>query len=468
MLPAQYPQVFVAPQATDLEQAVLGALLLEKDAILLVEHLLKPEVFYSDKHQLIYAAIQAVDRAQTPIDLLTVSTQLLSTGDSEKIGGIYYLSTITKGVVSSANIEQHVKIILQAWTLRKVIHIAQQVLWEAYQPGADGLHVLEVAESSITSINGVLDQGRTMQYAHQVWKRTEAILANDGTKPAGLLSGFPSLDIKIIAFFAQLYIIAARPAMGKTAFLVQLVKNLSQGHAAHKPVPVGMLELETAEEPFIDRHLSNISGIAAARLKMGGLEESEKFTLSDAANDVLNTDIYATFLPSLDMARIRHFARLWRRKYGIRILFIDYLQLIAATEAEERMPRERQVAKIATGLAGLAIELNIPIVALAQLSRGVTNRSEKRPSLQDIRESGAIEQAGRCIMFLHRPEYYGETEDAEGNQLAAGTTELIIAKNNEGETGTVNFIMKAQYSKFIEADTAYDAPRWSALDIPGF
>lgn len=462
----------VPPQAKDLEEAVLGALMLER-SFLQIEEILQPHVFYVEAHQRIFTAMRSLSAKMQPIDIMTVTEELRRTGELDLVGGPYYITKLTNSVVSSANIEAHARIIIQKWIQREMITMSLRILEESYDDGADALDVLGNAEAKLSAVSQLISTGSTMNYNEAVAERTAFIMNNDGSRPPGLQTGFPSLDRLLMYFAVQLYIIAARPGVGKTALLLQLIRNISGGTKFHRGVPVGFLELETTEEAFIDRHLANISGLDSFKLKAGGLDESEKNRLQEAAGMIMQTEIYASFLSVMDMRMIRQKARVWVKKHGIKILFIDYLQIITATEQEEKMNRERQVSKLATGLAGLAKELKIPIVALAQLSREVLKRADKRPTLGDLRESGTIEAASKCIMFLHKPER--SDDDMIGNDLPEGAMEIIVAKHNDGPTGTAILIQVPHLSKYIDPGAGFQTgiagsmPQWKPVgEVPEF
>jgi replicative DNA helicase len=379
------------------------------------------------------------------------------------VGGPYYVTRLTNAVVSSANIESHARIILQMWIYRKLIKLSGETLTSSYEAREDPFDLMDSVEAGVYEIQTVLSGARSISYDTHLMERMRDVLGNDGSKPPGVQSGFVSLDRILLCFLPQLYVFAARPSMGKTAFLLQLVDNMTTGPDA---VPVGLLELETPAGNFLDRHLANKSGIDTYRLKAGGLEKEEKEKIMHAGQEIYNQPIYADFIPEVNLAMIRSKARAWVRKYKIKALLLDYLQIVTPNEQDEKLMRERQVAKIATGLAALAIDLKIPVIAFAQLSRMVLNRAGNRPNLGDLRESGTIEAAARCIAFIHRPEYYGEIADENGNPIPKGTTEIIVAKNNEGRTGTANLIMHAHLSKFT--DSLDPAKQWTAVEGDAF
>lgn len=464
----------VPPQARDLEDAVLGAIMLETHAFFIAREILEPECFYMESNQRIFKAMIAMEKRGVQIDLLTVVEELKSTGELDVVGGPYYVSKLTNAVVSSANIERHSRIVYQKFLGRLIINFSGELIGEAYEDEVDVFKIVEkMIKMNDSIVTKYLPTGQP--YDRLVMKTLKNILNTDPNKIHGIKTGFKSID-RIIDFFIDglFYVIAARPSMGKTAFLVQLIENLTKQYYIQRgdteetkeliiPKPVGVIELETHDEAFIQRQLSNISKIDSRKFKRGDLTEEEQKTLIDASNELLSKGMVCDFNPVSTITEVKMKAKSWKQKYNIGILFIDYLQFM---EPEDyRMPRERQVAVMSRGLAGLAKELGIPVVAFAQLSREVYKRADKRPQISDLRESGSIEQDARCIMFLHRPEYYGEMEDPESGASLKGITEVIVAKNNEGETGTAKLRMKKELSRFEELDDDPDAGPFKPLQI---
>lgn len=450
----------VPPQAKDLEEAILGAVMIEKDCFYLVKDILEAECFYVESHQRIFKAMYDMDVKHMPIDILTVCEELKFREELDLVGGPYYVTKLTNSVVSAANIEMHCRIVKQKFFQRKVIDYCGILIGDAYE---DSVDPLELVTNMISNNDEMLTKylPNDVLYEKVVSKVIDKIFNYDPNKLHGIPTGFKSLD-RVIDFFIDglFYVIAARPAMGKTAFLIQLVENLTKEIIRNgqlvKQDPIGVIELETHDEAFVHRQLANTSGINSRKFKRGDLTDEEKQKLEEAANELLNKGIVIDFTPTSTINQIRIKAKSWKRKFNIRMLLVDYLQFIESDDY--RMPRERQVAVISKGLAGLAKELAIPVVAFAQLSREVYKRADKRPQLSDLRESGSIEQDARCIMFLHRPDYYGETTDALTGESTEGITEVIVAKNNEGDTGTIKLRMIKHLSKFEELEDVLTIP----------
>lgn len=488
----------IPPQAKELEEAVLGAIMLEVKAFTVVKDILSAEMFYVEVHQRIFKAMCQLDGTNGGIDLLTVVEQLKKNEDLDFVGGPYFVSKLTNSVVSSANIERHSKIIFEKWLMRYVISNSGELINDAYMDERDPFELIQkMLNVNDLVINKYLPKHKTFDAL--LFTTINNILATGPRVTNGIRSGFLSLD-RIIDFFINglFYVIAARPSMGKTAFMVQLVENFTavllrvkenkimdyeegiqeqekiedndelvkkllaqlEKVKGEKVPPIGIIEMETHDEAFIQRMIANVSGVDSRKFKTGNLTEDEKRKVAEAGEYLINKGIICDFNPVSTIGEIRIKAKAWHSKFGIKALLIDYLQYIESDD--QHLPRERQVAKISKGLAGLAKELNIPVIAFAQLSREVYKRADKRPIMSDLRESGAIEQDARCIMFLHRPEYYGELEDPVSGVSTVGITEVIVAKNNEGSTGMIRLKMIKELSKFEEVEEDLFA---STIDI---
>ena len=439
------------PQDTSLEQAVLGALMLEKDAYSQVSEILKPETFYEHKHQLIFAAIQQLALAQSPIDLLTVAHQLQSNGDLEKVGGPLYISQLTEGAGSAAHIEYHSKIIAQKALARNLINYASEIETRAYDETTDIEELMQTSEGQLfqlsqqnikkdfTQIDPVINEA--IKKIEDASKRAEGL--------SGLPSGYHDLDAMTSGWQnTDLIIIAARPAMGKTAFALSMVKNMAVNYGIH----VGMFSLEMSNLQLVNRLLQNVCEIAGEKVKSGRLDNSEWEQLSSRIKELQGAPIYVDDTPSLSVFELRTKARRLVKEYGVQIIMIDYLQLMNASGMQFGS-REQEVSNISRSLKGLAKELNIPIIALSQLNRGVENRQggAQRPQLSDLRESGAIEQDADMVCFIHRPEYYKIYEDEKGNDLR-GLAEIIIAKHRSGSVGDVRLRFRGEFVRFQNLD----------------
>ncbi len=438
----------VQPQATELEEAVLGALMIEKDAYSLISEILKPESFYEHRHQLIYAAITDLAISQKPVDILTVKEQLAKRGELDEIGGPFYLAQLSGKVASSAHIEYHARIIAQKALARELITFTSNIQTKAFDETVDVDDLMQEAEGKLfeisqqnmkkdyTQINPVIAQAM-----EQIQK---AAARSDGL--SGLESGFTQLD-KITSGWqnSDLIIIAARPAMGKTAFVLSMAKNIAVNYRH----PVALFSLEMSNLQLVNRLISNVCEIPSEKIKSGQLADYEWQQLDYKLRDLLDAPLYVDDTPSLSIFELRTKARRLVREHGVKIIIIDYLQLMNASG----MPhgnRQEEVSTISRSLKGLAKELNIPVIALSQLNRGVENREGeegKRPQLSDLRESGAIEQDADLVCFIHRPEYYRIVSSADGTDLR-GLAEIIIAKHRNGAGGTIRLRFIGQYTRF--------------------
>lgn len=440
------------PQARELEEAVLGALMLEKDAYSIVSEILKPECFYEKSHELIYAAIVDLAMNQRPVDMLTVTEQLKKRGDLDVVGGAFYIAQLTSKIASSAHIEYHARIIAQKYLARELISFTSLIQGSAFDETIDVEDLMQEAEGKlfeisqrnvkkdVTQINPIIKDA--MDLLQKAANRAEGL--------SGLRTGFEGLDKMTSGWQnSDLVIIAARPAMGKTAFVLSMAKNMAVNHN----VPVALFSLEMSNVQLVNRLIVNVCEIPGEKIKSGQLAPYEWEQLDFKIKELYDAPIYVDDTPSLSVFELRTKARRLVREHGVKILIIDYLQLMNASGMGFGS-REQEVSTISRSLKGLAKELNIPIIALSQLNRGVENRQGtegKRPQLADLRESGAIEQDADMVCFIHRPEYYKITEDERGNSLI-GLAEIIIAKHRNGATGDVRLRFKGEFAKFMNVD----------------
>ncbi len=446
------------PQAPELEEAVLGALMIEKDAYSLVSEILRPESFYEHRHQLIYAAITDLAIQQKPIDILTVTEQLRSRGDLEEVGGPFYITQLSGKVASSAHIEYHARIIAQKFLARELISFTSSIQTKAFDETQDVDDLMQEAEGKLfeisqqnmkkdyTQINPVI------QEAYEMLQKAAA--RTDGL--SGLSSGFHQLDKMTSGWQnSDLIIIAARPAMGKTAFVLSMAKNM----AVNNKVPVALFSLEMSNVQLVNRLIVNVCEIPGEKIKSGQLAPYEWGQLDYKIKELYDAPLYVDDTPSLSVFELRTKARRLVREHGVKIIIIDYLQLMNASGMSFGS-RQEEVSTISRSLKGLAKELNIPIVALSQLNRGVENREGidgKRPQLSDLRESGAIEQDADMVCFIHRPEYYKIYTDEKGNDLH-GMAEIIIAKHRNGAVGDVLLRFRGEYARFQNPDDEMIVP----------
>lgn len=440
------------PSDVATEAAVLGALLIAKDAYTTVCDTLRPEVFYEPAHRLIYEAIQTLGAAQQPIDFITVINQLEKNETLEKAGGRAFIVGLTTNIGSAAHIEYHAKIVMQKYLARELITFGSKVQSSAFDESNDIEEVMQVTEGElfelsqrnvkkdVTQIDPVIMQAVAQMQASS--QRTSGL--------SGLESGYRELDRLTSGWQnSDLIIIAARPAMGKTAFVLSMAKNMAVNHN----VPVALFSLEMSNVQLVNRLIVNVCEIPGEKIKSGRLESYEWEQLDFKIKELYDAPIYVDDTPSLSVFELRTKARRLVREHGVRCIIIDYLQLMNASGMSFGS-REQEVSTISRSLKGLAKELNIPIIALSQLNRGVESRQGaegKRPQLADLRESGAIEQDADMVCFIHRPEYYKITEDERGNSLV-GLAEIIIAKHRNGATGDVRLRFKGDYAKFMNID----------------
>ena len=447
------------PQALDLEEAVLGALMLEKDALSSVIDVLKPEVFYDVRHQKIFSTIAVLFEKTSPVDILTVTAQLRQQGELEMIGGAYYITELTNRVASAANIEYHSRIIIQKYIQRELIRISTDVINMAYEDTADVLEMLDKAEKNLFEIaqNNLRRDSRKMDdLVHEALKDIEALKdKKDGL--TGVASGFTDLDRMTSGWQkSDLVIIAARPAMGKTAFVLSCARNAAVDF--DKPVVVFSLEMSSVQ--LVNRLISGETEIEQEKIRKGTLEEWEWQQIHSKIGRLEAAPLIIDDTPSLNIFEFRAKCRRLKSQHDIQLIIIDYLQLMQG-KAEGKGGggnREQEIGSISRALKTVAKELNVPVIALSQLSRAVENRpgGSKRPMLSDLRESGSIEQDADMVLFLYRPEYYGLDVD-EDNNPTQGVGEVIIAKHRNGETGRVRLKFVGKYVKFTDLDQGMDS-----------
>lgn len=467
----------VPPQAKDLEEAVLGAIMLEKSAFDTVIEILKPECFYVDAHQRIFRSFQNLAQKSLPIDILTVVEELKSSEELDTVGGPYYVTKLTNAVVSTANIEAHSRIILQKFVQRELIRISGEIIGEAYEESTDVFDLMDDAEDKIFQItNNFLktDYKEMSSALAQAINRIDE-LRTKKDEISGVPSGFNSLD-RITYGWQQtdLIILAARPSVGKTAFALNLARNA----ALHptKPTAVGFFSLEMSAAQLVQRILSAESEIMMEKIARGKLEEHEYQQLHKRGITRLEkAPIYIDDTAALNIFEFRAKARRLVNKHHVGIIIIDYLQLMSGS-GDRNGNREQEISTISRNLKALAKELNIPIIALSQLSRAVETRKEsKMPQLSDLRESGAIEQDADMVMFIYRPEYY-ENFTNEMGESTRGETHIKIAKHRNGALDVVKLRALLHIQKFEEwdSDEGFKGPtgggNWKPLGpspIPG-
>ena len=447
----------VQPQATDLEAAVLGALMLDKDALPIVLDILRPESFYTDAHQVIYRAILSLFERSHPVDLLTVTEQLKKSGDIDTVGGPYYLVELTGRVGSSANIEYHARIVAQKHIQRELIKVSTQIIKDAYEDTTDVFTLLDDAEQGLFAVtqNNLSRQYESMgELASKTLKILEELKdKEDGL--TGVPTGFTDLDRLTSGWQASdLIILAARPGMGKTAFVMSLARNA----AMEFNKGVAIFSLEMASTQLVQRLISMEAEIPGSKLRSGKLEEYEWQQLHTTIEKMSEIPVYIDDTPGINIFELRAKCRRLKMQHDIQMVIIDYLQLMSGAGNNKNTNREQEISQISRALKGLAKELNVPVIALSQLSRAVEVRGgSKRPQLSDLRESGAIEQDADIVSFIYRPEYYQILEDESGQSLK-GIAEIIIAKHRNGALDTIKLRFTDQFAKFSDlGDPNFDS-----------
>ena len=445
------------PQAIDLEEAVIGAMLIDEKGVDEVIEILIPDVFYKKSHQLIFESIERLFKNSEPIDLLTVSADLKKSKNLKNVGGEFYLIELSQKVSSSAHIEHHARIIQQKFIQRKLIQISNEVINKAYDESTDVLDLLDQAESKLYDVTqGHLKKSSVSaeDLVREAKKKIDEISKKDGLSDVS--SGFDKLD-KITSGWqpSDLIIIASRPGMGKTALSLSMARNMAIDHK----IPVAFFSLEMSAIQLITRLISAETGLKSDILRTGKLAPHEWQQLNNQITDLESAPLFIDDTPSLTIFELRAKARRLVSSNDIKVIIIDYLQLMHLGSSTKTGNREQEISIISRNLKALAKELNVPVIALSQLSRAVETRSgSKRPILSDLRESGAIEQDADIVSFIYRPEYYGmENWDDDMQTPSQGQGELIIAKHRNGALGNVRLKFTAELGKFEDID-GYDSP----------
>ena len=437
----------LSPRDTDVEAAVLGALMIEKDAYTVVCDILKPESFYEPSHQKVYEAIQTLGASQRPIDLFTVTEQLRLNGTLDEVGGPAFVVQLTSNVTSAAHVEFHARIVAQKYLARELISFAANIENNAFDESIDVDDLLQEAEGKLFEISQRNVKKDVTQIDPVITAALDQIqaAANRTSGLSCLQTGSHELD-KVTSGWqnSDLIIIAARPAMGKTAFVLSMAKNM----AVNYNIPIAVFSLEMSNLQLVNRLISNVCELPGEKIKSGQLTSLEWDQLMARIKHLNGAQLYIDDTASLSVFELRTKARRLVREHNIKMIIIDYLQLMNASGMKFGS-REQEVSMISRSLKQLAKELNIPIVALSQLSRQVENRSDnKRPQLSDLRESGAIEQDADIVCFIHRPEYYYHSDTDPSGKDIRGLAEFIIAKHRSGSVKDVNMRFRAQFARF--------------------
>ena len=447
----------IPPQALELEEAVLGAMLIDKKGVDEVIDLIQPEVFYKATHQTIFEAIFQLFQDSQPIDLLTVSSELRKKEKLESVGGEFYLVQLSQRVASSAHIEFHARIILQKFIQRSLIKISNEIIESAYKESTDVFDLLDEAESKlydVTQGNIKKSSESAQNLVLEAKKKIEEISKQDGL--SGVSTGFEKLD-KLTSGWqpSDLIIIAARPGMGKTALTLSMARNI----AVTKQIPVAFFSLEMSSIQLITRLISSETGLSSEKLRTGKLADHEWQQLNVKVTDLEKAPLFIDDTPSLSIFDLRAKARRLASQHGIKLIVVDYLQLMTAGTSNKTGNREQEISTISRNLKALAKELDIPVIALSQLSRAVETRGgTKRPMLSDLRESGAIEQDADIVSFIYRPEYYNIDEwDDDERSPSQGQAEFIVAKHRNGGLDNIRLKFIGHLGKFEDLDN-FDSP----------
>ena len=436
------------PQATEIEQVVLGALLIDTEAFGLVSETLHPETFYDPRHEKIFEAIRSLNMSERPADILTVSQELRKMGELEKAGGMPYLVELSSMVSSSANVEYHSRILAQKSMARQLITYASNIETKAFDETVDTDELIQEAEGALFELS---QKNMKQDYTQidPVVKKAYEILQKAAAQSGGLTgipSGLDDLDAVTSGWQpSDLVIIAGRPAMGKTSYALSVAKNIAVDYR----IPIAFFSLEMSNVQLVNRLISNVCEIPGNKILNGQLTDEEWARLDNNIRKMDGAPLYIDDTPGLSVFELRTKARRLVREHGVKLIMIDYLQLMNAN-GMRFSSRQEEVSTISRSLKGLAKELDIPILALSQLNRGVESREGlegKRPQLSDLRESGAIEQDADMVLFVHRPEYYHIYQDEKGRDLH-GMAQIIIAKHRKGATGDVLLTFRGEFTRF--------------------
>tara|TARA_B100000242_G_scaffold255202_1_gene198160 strand:+ start:3780 stop:5261 length:1482 start_codon:yes stop_codon:yes gene_type:complete len=443
------------PQALDLEESVLGALMLEKDALTNVIDILKPENFYKDANKEIYQSIIDLFNESEPIDLLTVTSQLKKNGKLEYVGGSFYVTQLTTRVNSASNIEYHARIILEQSIKRQLIEVSGEVQKEAYEDTTDVFDLLDNTEQSLFDISESHIRKNYSQVKGLMKEAIDELQAKKTRKDGitGVPSGFIDLDNITSGWQpSDLVIIAGRPSMGKTAFVLSMMRNASIDHE----MPIALFSLEMSSLQIVNRLISSEAELDSDKIKKGNLKDYEWQQLLHKTDQLNNAKIFIDDTPALSILELRAKSRRLKSQHDIQCIIVDYLQLMSGEYGKSSGNREQEIASISRSLKAIAKELNVPVLALSQLSRAVETRGgDKRPVLSDLRESGSIEQDADMVLFIYRADRYDITEDEDGN-LTAGVAELLLRKNRNGPTGKVKLKFIERFAKFADMSSNDD------------
>ena len=438
----------VPPHDIEAEQAIIGSMLTDKDAVISAIEVLKPDDFYREDNKIIYEAILNLYNRSEPIDVITVRAELESMGKIDNVGGLEYLVELPDKVPTTANSMKYIKIVEEKSSLRKLIKTANEIIELGFNPTEDVDDIMEGAEKKIFNIMQDKDQkgySPLKDVLVESFTKLEE-LYNRKQHITGVPSGFTDLDYRTAGFHgSELILIAARPAMGKTAFALNIATNA----ALRANVPVAVFSLEMSKEQLVNRILCSESMVDSNKIRTGKLEEDDWTKLAETIGPLSEAEMYIDDTPGINIMEIRAKCRKLKIEKNIGLVVIDYLQLIQGS-GKRNGSREQEISEISRSLKILAKEIDVPVIALSQLSRAAEQRPDHRPMLSDLRESGAIEQDADIVMFLYRDDYYNPDTEKKG------IAEVIIAKHRGGSTGTVELLWFGNYTKFVNIAKGFD------------
>ena len=452
----------VPPQAVDMEEAVLGAAMLEHKGMIAIADKLIPEVFYKEAHQLIYQAMMDLFIDNEPIDILTVTNKLKNKGELELVGGAYYISEITSRVSTSANIEYHSRVILQKYASREAIRISSEITRESFEDTSDIFEILQDAMKRFSKLyNGFLAQGvvHVSETVKQVGEKMDAVREGK-LSMMGIPSTIAKMDAVLLGFVdTNLYILAGRPGTGKTAYMLTLIKNI----AVDQKIPVGVFSLEMGSDQLTMRLLSTLSHIPYQNLQKADYVIQDEERLKNAQRVLKSSPIFIDDTAGINYVEMKAKVFEMVQDHGVKMIFVDYLQLMRVPENRNKN-RENEVSEISRNLKAIAKEVDIPVFALAQLSRAVEMRKNKRPQLSDLRESGSIEQDSDVVLMLYRPHYHKitaleedvGTDEVRKTQISEDYTETLIEKNRHGPLGKVLVRFNKDTISFTDSEANFD------------
>lgn len=453
----------VPPHSNDAEMAVLGAMMLDKDASNQAIRLLSAEMFYRESHRVIYEAMVSLSERNQPIDLITVNEELRKRERLAEAGGSHYLAELNRKTPTSAHTEHHARIVFEKALKRRMISAANQILGSCYSDTTDAFEELDVAEQTIFEISESRNRTSSSSMERLTKEAIEFIEDMSARHAEGGVVGVPTGLIRFDKETgglqkSNMIILAARPSMGKTSLAMTIARNA----AILDKKSVAFFSLEMAARDLMIRLISAEAKVNARNIFQGNLRQEQWQQIASVIHRLSTANIFIDDTPALSIMDLRARARLLKREHNIDMLVIDYLQLMHAPKSESR---EREISTISRGLKQLSKELSIPIVALSQLNRSVESRTDKRPMLSDLRESGSLEQDADMVLFVHRPEYYGITVD-EDNMPTQGVAELIVGKNRNGPTFTTKMAFIENFARFENLDEYHDPEEERAYLAP--